>query len=196
MQYTAKDLSEMLDVSAIGFSRHDGLPVASLNELVDVAMRSRADLSQTVGFYLKLELGGDYLGRSKAEILRAVQTVNQALVVCGLPSDEQKHAIAAITQTVAQGEMGNDEFRVICENLPILARAIAEEMGLSIKQLVQAQRSHGYIDAHTLLVAIDAIKNEVLQAFARTNATVTQAENCRRTMDVMREFRATGDGQK
>lgn len=191
MPYTAQDLTEMLNVAGDGVSHS----VASLNELVDVAMRSRADLAQTVGFYLKVELGGRHSGASKHGDLQAIQTVNQSFVVCGTPPSDQKLAIAAITQTVARGEMGIDEFRVIAETVPVLATALADEIGVSVRQLIGRLRVGRIIAADQLFAALRAIEHNVAQAFAQTHTTVAQAENKRRTMDLMREFRANGDGR-
>lgn len=143
---------------------NDGLQ--SNKELMDAihdsANRSRMSYQDTAAVVGKLGiLAKDAFG-SNQEMIFFAEQMNKQFKIGGASIQEQTAAMYQLTQAMASGRLQGDEFRSILENAPMLAQAIATEMGTSIAGLRELS-SEGAITA-------DIIKNAMISSAEETNA--------------------------
>lgn len=157
-----------------------GRPVASLDQLVEVAMRSRSSLESTVTLYTRLERAGQALGRTQEQMLAITETVNQAFAVGGASASEQAAAVTQLSQAIASGRLAGDELRSITENAPMIAQAIADAMGVGIGEL-RDLGAEGRITADIILNALQGASQGIEGQFSTMGLTVSQAMTNLRT---------------
>lgn len=136
------------------------------NELMDKiyasAERARGsylDMADSVG---KLNMLAKDAFSSNDEAIVFVEQMNKQFKIGGASIQEQSAAMYQLTQAMAAGRLQGDEFRSIMENAPMLAQAIAQEMGVSVGKL-REMSSEGLITA-------DVIKSALFNSVEQTNA--------------------------
>lgn len=123
--------------------------------LYEISQRSRNQLSATAVLYTRLAINADQLGRSQEDLLNVVEAVNNAVLVSGATGVEAAQSIRQLAQAFGKGKLDGDEFRTVMEAMPLVQRAIADEMGVPIGSLQQLA-AQGKISANTM---IDAMLN-------------------------------------
>lgn len=140
------------------------------NELMDKiyasAERARGsylDMADSVG---KLNMLAKDAFSSNDEAIVFVEQMNKQFKIGGASIQEQSAAMYQLTQAMAAGRLQGDEFRSIMENAPMLAQAIAQEMGVSVGKLRE-------MSAEGLITA-DIIKNALFSSVEETNAKFSE----------------------
>lgn len=140
------------------------------NELMDKiyasAERARGsylDMADSVG---KLNMLAKDAFSSNDEAIVFVEQMNKQFKNGGASIQEQSAAMYQLTQAMAAGRLQGDEFRSIMENAPMLAQAIAQEMGVSVGKLRE-------MSAEGLITA-DIIKNALFSSVEETNAKFSE----------------------
>ncbi len=105
------------------------------DELVALAQRTRSDLGATVELYSRVARSTDVLGVSQREVLDFTEAVNQSLQISGATAAEASAGVIQFAQGLAAGALRGDELRSVLEQMPRLASALAEELGVSIGEL-------------------------------------------------------------
>jgi tape measure domain-containing protein len=157
-----------------------GRPVASLDELVDVAMETRTALGATVELYTRMERAGSRLGRTQEDMVRITRIINQAFLAGGASASEQASAITQLSQAMAAGALQGDELRSIRENAPLLAQAIADAMGVSVGAL-RDLGAEGAITADIMMRAFEMAEGRISAQTESMVLTVEQAMTNLRT---------------
>lgn len=143
-------------------------------ELVDVANETRVGFTGTADVFARLALNADELGVSNRRLIGITRTLNQAVVVSGASAEESRNAIIQLSQGIASGALRGDELRSVLEQLPIVARLISRELGVTTGQLRELG-AEGAITSEIVLSAFENNADEIAEAFARTEVTVGQA---------------------
>lgn len=135
---------------------------AELMEKIHAAANSaRASYSDMAAAVGKLGTLAKDAFSSNDEMIFFVQQVNKQFQLSGASIQESTAAMYQLTQAMASGRLMGDEFRSIMENAPMLAQAIAQEMGVSMGTL-REMSSQGLITA-------DVIKNAMINTADETN---------------------------
>lgn len=135
---------------------------AELMEKIHVAANSaRASYSDVAAAVGKLGTLAKDAFSSNDEMIFFVQQMNKQFQLSGASIQESTAAMYQLTQAMASGRLMGDEFRSIMENAPMLAQAIAQEMGVSMGTL-REMSSQGLITA-------DVIKNAMINTADETN---------------------------
>lgn len=135
---------------------------AELMEKIHVAANSaRASYSDMAAAVGKLGTLAKDAFSSNDEMIFFVQQMNKQFQLSGASIQESTAAMYQLTQAMASGSLMGDEFRSIMENAPMLAQAIAQEMGVSMGTL-REMASQGLITA-------DVIKNAMINTADETN---------------------------
>jgi len=124
-------------------------------ELYNISQRTRNSLAATGVLYVRLAINADQLGRSQQDLLDVVSAVNSAVLVSGATGVEAAQSIRQISQAFGKGKLDGDEFRTVMEAMPLIQRAIADEMDVPIGAL-QDLAQQGKITAN---IMIDAMLN-------------------------------------
>ncbi|MGV6872557.1 tape measure protein [Pseudochelatococcus sp. B33] len=150
--------------------RAAGASGTSLDQIVDIAQRSRAELAPTVDLYARLTRSAADLGASQAEIAVATEAVAKGLKISGASAQETSGALIQLSQALQSGRLQGDELRSLLENAPVLVRAIAKEFGVAVGEL-KTLGSEGRLVSDRVFKALVDSAAEVNTAFAKTEAT-------------------------
>lgn len=143
-------------------------------ELVDVANESRTGAQETIALYSRLTIATQEMGSSASETMRLTELMNKAFQSSGSSTQEAASAALQLSQALASGLLQGDELRSLRENAPLLAKAIADAMGVSIGELKKLG-SEGKITSSVVMSAILAAGDSIDARFQATQVTVSQA---------------------
>jgi tape measure domain-containing protein len=104
-------------------------------ELFTIAQESRTAFEATADLYTKIARNSQNLGLSQAETARLTQAVSAAVRVSGASAATAAAGITQFGQALASGRLQGDELRSVLENLPRLAEALGQGLGVSIGKL-------------------------------------------------------------
>jgi tape measure domain-containing protein len=106
-----------------------------LAQLRGVISQTGGDLRETVGQFTRFTIAGKQIGATNDEVVRLIELVQKAGIVSGSSTQELGAAATQLGQALASGRFQGDELRSIMENMPILAEALARNLGVSIGEL-------------------------------------------------------------
>ncbi|TIL91467.1 MAG: hypothetical protein E5Y73_17470 [Mesorhizobium sp.] len=157
-----------------------GMQTRPLKALNEIATKTRSGLTETVDLYAKLVRASDGVAKSEEDIARATEIVSKAFKAGGAAANEQAAGILQLGQALGSGILQGDELRSIRENAPLLAKAIADEFGVTIGALKDLGAA-GELTSARVFKAILNGQTGIDAAFAQTKATlgdgVTQLKN-------------------
>lgn len=142
--------------------------------LFDIAQETRVSFEATADLYARVARSSTELGVTQEELLDVTKAINQAVLVSGATSAETSAGLVQFSQGLASGALRGDELRSVLEQLPRLARALADGLGIPIGKL----REMGEAGELTAEKVIGALKSQfaTLEAEAgRMERTVAQA---------------------
>lgn len=149
---------------------------ATRDALYDLAQETRAGLEPTVNLFARLARASEDLGASQGDVLDVTRAVNQAFVISGASASEASAAVIQLSQGLAAGTLRGDELNSVLEQAPRLARAIADELEVSVGQL-RALGAEGQLTSRqvfdALLSAAEDLNDE-FQSIERTSAQAFQ----------------------
>ena len=152
--------------------------------LFDISQRTRNTLAATAVLYTRTALNADQLGRSHEELLIATEAVNAAMLLGGATGVEAAQGIRQLAQAFSKGKLDGDEFRTVMEAMPVVARAISDELGVTTGELqdfaeagkITVQRVlDALINSHEMLIAqVESMPWTIGQAFQQVSNAVTR----------------------
>lgn len=137
-----------------------------LTDIHAAANRSRGSYEDMANVVGKLGILAKDAFSNNQEMVFFAEQMNKQFKIGGASIQEQTAAMYQLTQAMAAGRLQGDEFRSIRENAPMLAQAIATEMGVPIGKL-REMSSEGKITA-------EVIKNAMIHSAEATNEQFSQ----------------------
>jgi lambda family phage tail tape measure protein len=143
-------------------------------DIVAVSNNSRTSLDQVATLYSRIALAAQDLGISQAETATLTDTISKALQISGATAAEAGSAMLQLSQAFSSGTLRGEELNAMLEAAPVLARILADSMGVPIGQLrrlgeqgklTSDQVSQAFIDANAA----------VTETFGRSIPTISQA---------------------
>lgn len=113
-------------------------------------------------------------GASNGQIIQLTETLQKIGSIGGSSSDEMANALRQFGQSISSGTVRAEEFNSILEQMPELARQIADGMGVSIGELRQLMLD-GKLTAEDALNAIQKQTSSVNAEFDKLPRTLSQA---------------------
>ena len=142
--------------------------------LYDISQKTRNTLAATSVLYTRVALNADQLGRSQEDLLKMTEAVNAATLLSGSTGVEAAQSIRQLAQAMSKGKLDGDEFRTVMEAMPLVARALADEMGVSIGEL-QALAPKGLLTVQDLIDALINKHEEFVDAVEDMPFTIGQS---------------------
>lgn len=133
-----------------------------MDKVYQAANRSRGSYLDMADSVAKLNMLAKDAFSSNDEAIYFVEQLNKQFKIAGASVEETSSAMYQLTQAMEAGKLQGDEFHSIMENAPMLAQAIASEMGMTVGQLKE-------MSAQGLITA-DIIKNALFNSAEETNA--------------------------
>jgi len=106
-------------------------------ELVALSQQTGASISESAGAFVRFSVAARSIGATNGEVLQLTRTIQQAGLISGASTQEAAAGVQQLGQALASGTLQGDELRSILENMPVLAEALAGQLGVSIGQLRQ-----------------------------------------------------------
>jgi tape measure domain-containing protein len=155
-------------------SQVSGIQAKSLGELSKAAIAARSDFDAYVEIYSRLLRQGNQVKGSMEEIAVAADVVSKAFKAGGASALEQASGIIQLGQAIGSGFLQGDELRTLREAAPLLAQAIADEMGVAIGGLKELG-AQGKLTSDVVFKALLAGRGKIEAQFAVTESTIADA---------------------
>jgi tape measure domain-containing protein len=130
--------------------------------------------------FLRLARNSEALGATRSEIQTLSETVQKLGLISGAGRGEIASGMIQLSQALASGRLNGDELRSIMENLPALAKAIADGLGKSVGEM-RAMGAAGELTGSKVFAAILKQSDKVNEEFKTLPNTAE------------REFQKVGD---
>lgn len=147
---------------------------ASLEGIVNVAFEARAPLDAVAEVFQRFSLVGRAAGKSTSELLRVTETLAKSVAVSGASAQEAEGALRQLAQGYGANRLSGQEFNSVAEQLPIIARLIAGELGIATDRL-RSFANEGKITREVIDRALGGGAAVIDQLFTRTSVTFSQA---------------------
>ncbi|HBS7047115.1 tape measure protein [Klebsiella pneumoniae] len=161
-------------VTRLSSSSEEG--ARSFQQLVGIASATGASLGDTVNLWQQLTATLKTVGATNSDVNRLVMTLQKIGTIGGSSAQEMANALRQFMQSVASGRIQAEEFNSVLEQMPELARQIADGMGIPFNELRQLMLA-GKLDIGEVLAAIEKRSDEINQQFETMPRTVSQATN-------------------
>ena len=143
-------------------------------ELLRLGTRTRSEFDATANLYARLARSTSELGISQRELLDVTETINQAIQVSGATSTEASNGLIQFSQGLAAGALRGDELRSVLEQMPRLARAIADGLDVPIGKLREMGKE-GELTAEAVIGALQGQADVIAEEFAKLEPTIGSA---------------------
>ena len=151
----------------------DTTAVARAQEKVfQISQNTRQSLEGTTALYTRMKRAQDTLKVSNEDLETVVTAVNKGVAASGATTKEAEAGIIQLSQAFMSGKLAGDELRSVMENIPIIAKAMAEGLGIPFeefrdqaKDLKPAQLVQGLLNS----------ASDLEHAFGRTAITIEQS---------------------
>lgn len=178
--YSVKEAVEAADTYRLIQNRL-ALVTDSASNLADVQERlfrlsqqTRGSFESTVELYSRIARSTEALGVSQERLINITRTINQAVQVSGATATEASAGLIQFAQGLASGALRGDELRSVLEQMPRLAQALAEGLGVTIGQL-RDLGTEGKLTAEGVLAALEDQSDVIQEEFSQMEATVGQS---------------------
>lgn len=146
----------------------------SLDVLYAATQKTGLGFQAAAESFSRLARNGEALGATKDQILQLSDTIQKLGAVSGASRGEIQSGMIQLSQALASGRLNGDELRSIMENMPALAKAIADGLGVSVGQ-IRAMGAAGELTGSKVFGAILKASEKANQEFATLPDTVERA---------------------
>ncbi len=143
-------------------------------ELVELSIETRSSYESTANLYARVARSSRELGISQQELLDFTKTVQQSIRISGSTAAEASAGVIQFGQALASSRLSGDELRSVLEQMPRLAQAIAEGMGVGIGTLRELGEK-GELSADKVLDALRKAAPEIEEEFKDIDKLVSEA---------------------
>lgn len=141
-------------------------------EVFRIAQLTRAPVQDTASVYATLQRSTERLGKSQAEVVNVLETVNKAVALTPVSAETASATLVQFGQALSGDfKNGAQEINSILEQTPGLAIAIAEGLGTTTDQL-KVMGEAGELSAELVFLALQRVSTRVDEDFAKMPATV------------------------
>jgi tape measure domain-containing protein len=124
--------------------------------------------------FLRLARNNEAIGLTRQQMLELTESVQKLGRISGASTGELASGMLQFSQALAAGRLNGDELRSIMENMPALAKAIAEGLGVSIGAL-RAMGAAGELTGDKITGALLGQLPKIRAEFATLPQTSDQA---------------------
>lgn len=135
--------------------------------LAEEARTARQEIEPYADLYARLLRSSSDIAESEAEVAKATNLAARAFKAGGASAQEQAAGILQLGQALGSGFLQGDELRSIRENAPLVAKAIADAMNVSIGELKKLG-AEGKLTSDIVFRALLSAEADIEQAFGAT----------------------------
>lgn len=130
-----------------------------------------ADVTTAATIFQRTARSRGDLGVNTDQLLQFTQNLQKAVIISGATTQEANAALIQLSQGIQSNRLGGEELRSVMEQLPIIARMIADEMGVTLGQFRELAHE-GKVTADVVLRAVLRRTEEINQQFEQVPTTV------------------------
>lgn len=127
------------------------------SRLFEIANDTLQGYGATADIYSRLARNSKELGLSQRELFEVTESVTTAVRLSGVSASAAEAGLIQLGQAFASGTLRGDELRSVLEQLPRVAQAIADGMGVTVGEL----RALGEAGALTSADVAKALKSQI-----------------------------------
>lgn len=164
--------------------------------VIDLARDTRQSFEAVGELYARVARSSKELGASQSDILKVVKAVSQAIQISGNSAHEAEAGMIQLSQALASGTLRGDELRSVLEQMPRVAQAIAEGLGVTVGQL-RKLGAEGKLTSQHVFQALISQSENLNEEFRKLTPTIGQSftvlfnELKRTTSELLRSSGAT-----
>ena len=143
-------------------------------ELFAIAQSSRASYAATIDLYTRLARSSDQLGISQAQLVSVTEAVSNAVRLSNASTGAAEAGLVQLGQAFASGTLRGDELRSIMEQLPAVAKAIADGLGVPIGKLREMGEA-GELSGRKVALALESQREKLALLAGEIPTTIGQA---------------------
>ena len=143
-------------------------------EITVLADKNAISIEGTADAFLRLARNNEAIGLTRKQTVELTDAVQMLGRVSGASTGELSAGMLQFSQALASGRLNGDELRSIMENLPALAKAIAQGMGVSVGQ-IRAMGAAGELTGDKITKALLGQLPQIQKEFAGLPITTEQA---------------------
>lgn len=147
---------------------------AAQNTLLKVSNATRTDMFSTLTLFNRIAQARGELNRTTGELIKFTEQIQKLTVVSGANPQEARNAVIQLSQGLSSGQLRGEELRAVIEQLPAVARTIADSMGITIGKFRELA-FEGKITAQTIIAGILSMADVTDARFREVPVTVGQA---------------------
>ncbi|NKE47037.1 tape measure protein [Roseomonas frigidaquae] len=141
------------------------------DKLYRISLQTGVSIGDSAGAFQRFAIAGREIGATNEQVLKLVQTIQQAGRIAGASTQETQSATQQLGQALASGVLQGDELRSILENMPNLAVALARELGVGVGEL-RRMGSEGQLTADRVMPALLRSAEGINEEFGKLPPTM------------------------
>lgn len=146
----------------------------TMRDLGGIADQIGTSFDGIIDSFARMARNSAEIGATKGDMLELVEVVAKLGVVSGASQGEIASGTIQLSQALAAGRLNGDELRSIMENMPALAKAIAEGLGVGVGQL-RAMGAAGELTSDKVFKALLGQLDKVNVEFANMPQTTERS---------------------
>jgi tape measure domain-containing protein len=143
-------------------------------QLFTIAQSSRSSYAATIDLYTKLARSSDQLGLSQGQLVSVTESVSAAVRLSNATTGAAEAGLVQLGQAFASGTLRGDELRSIMEQLPAVAKAIADGLGVPIGKLREMGEA-GELSGRRVALALESQREKLALLAGEIPTTIGQA---------------------
>ena len=143
-------------------------------ELFKISQITRTGLEGTVDLYSRIARSTESLKLSQDTLLKLTETINKTGIISGATTQQMDAGLMQLGQAFSAGALRGEELNSILEQMPRLAKAIADGMNIEVGALKDVA-SQGKITSKVLIDAITSQTDSINNEFNGMAMTIDQA---------------------
>jgi tape measure domain-containing protein len=143
-------------------------------ELFKISQKTRTGLESTVDLYARIARSTENLNLSQKTLFDLTETINKTGIISGATTEQMESGLMQLGQAFSAGALRGEELNSILEQMPRLAKAIAQGMGIQVGALKDVA-SQGKITSEVLINAITSQSSIIDNEFNQMTATIAQS---------------------
>ena len=147
---------------------------STFKKLIESSNRTGASLDTVAQAFTRLRPAAAELGKTNDDLIRFNETFLKMGSLAGATSEEIGNTMIQLSQGLAAGALRGDELRSVMEQMPMVARTIAESMGIPFSEFKKAAED-GLITSEAVFKAVIGKAEETDIAFSKLPGSVDRS---------------------
>lgn len=144
------------------------------SQIIGLARETRQQVGSVGELYARVARSAKELGASQNDILRVTKAVGQAIQISGSSAASAEAGMIQLSQSLASGTLRGDELNSVLEQMPRVAEAIADGLGVTTGQL-RKLGAEGKLTSEEVFRSLISQTGRLNEEFKQLTPTVGQA---------------------